>query len=902
MIRKVFACRDAASAIAFLAALLLIVPTVVTAQMFASEENRDVAVTLKLQDPGMKSRAFVLDDLTLVPDSFWAHGGFGDTVLRNDYVTFIFGRLPKDGEEPNPQRNGMLLDIYPNPRTEEVFWLTTPIESRGAALTIRANTIETGEDETTGAAWVIINSSSTVNPALAYRTEYRLEQGSLGAKVTTTVTNNGDAAVRIDALGDYVNWGAMGAFLPSLGWYQSGNAEIEAEFIFGRYFDIYTLFMTDTGLMKVIHGATESRLLYRENLVLEPGQTESTTRWFMTELDRPAGAYGEVIRRRPNTKYGVLAGRVIERAQTSTGQVVMRDIVPNADLGVRVVKRPDLPSTYTSKFYLVTKADELGQYSILVPPGEYSVDVITPTREFAGGTHGIIVNENRVSATDHGVGPAATMVYEVVDSETKQHIPAKITMIPLRGTNPPIIGKLGTLTSEDTIYSLSGRGFMEVPRGNYRLVAAHGPEYDTTEVRASFRPNETTTVRFELRRAFEPEGWIAADLAVRTDATQDSRVTPETRIATAIIEGLQWIGTADFGKITDLQPKIEELGLKNQLRASAGYRSSSERLPLQGDFLLFPAEKFPNGVETDFAALTATATNPSEYLRALRAAAPDAILVAMRPFFPEIGYLTLLGGSESNAFMPESEFSTDFDAFQIWDGKRQAIFSAGHVIFHELRSRGLRPAMFAATGSGGTWNAEVGYPRLYIQSSTREPAKLNVDELLQNIRDGKVMVSNGPFLELVGNGLPTGSTINPDERNRVNLDLKVWSPNFAKVTAITVYVNGRMSRQVMLTDSATMDRGGLVFPAKEGDKDSLKDLRVFTDSVIEVVVESDPSIVMNPVNPSVIPSRDANIPQGQRTLAISGPIYVDADGDGVLNLPTAMMQKPAAPQDQEPPF
>jgi hypothetical protein len=886
---------------ATLAALLCAaMPGLLAAQESQTVPSSDPRVEVVRQqlEPAGPASVGPVTDLQKVPDSYWAHGSFGDILLHNRKAHFIFGAMPKEGEEANPRRNGVLLDMYVKPSSAENFWLTQPIVSNSNALTLDATAMRTESDPAAGSASVIVEARSRVNPELTVTTRYTLERDRTGLRVTTTVTNTGKEPLKLDGLGDYVNWGAMGAFLPSQGWAQGNSAEMDAEFVFGRYFDAYILFAADTGLMHVVHDRSETRLLFRQNVTLEPGAKEEFTRWFMVVEDTPTLAFGEVLQARPNPNVGVLAGRVTERNRNAAGEIVDQGPAANALVGIRSLRRTDLPEYFNAgKFYILTRTDENGAYSAVLPPGEYIVDIVSPERAFLRGGLGVPLAARKIAPQDHGVSPPARINFEVLDAETRQPIPAKLTLVPLRGTNPLMEGKLGTLWAQDTIYSVTGRGVHNVPAGNYRVVASHGPEYDLAEERVTFRVAEETVVRLELNRAYDAKGWVHADLAVRTNASEDVRTTPEDRVASAVIEGLDFIMTADPGVATDLQPAVDQLNVGDRIRVAKGFRISGEAMPLRGDWLVGPLEweKLP-----DFSAAQ-EAEDGGAVLEALKAAAPEALTLSLRPVFPVIGYLAQQGGTPDTAMTTREGTNLAFDGFEIISGKRQGAFELGFAAWHQALSRGARPVPFASSNSGGTWNDEPGYPRVLIASSATSPDRISVKELVDNFRAGKVQITNGPFIDMTVNGQGPGSTITARPGGEVEVQLSISAPNWSPVTRITTYTNGRFARQVMIPMTGRLPKGGIVFPAADKPDEGKFRLKLMEDSVIQILADSEPTITQDPVNPSVVPTTEQGVLQGQRTLALSPAFFVDVDGDGKVTVREFVAPKPGK-DTYEPPF
>ncbi|MDX2177301.1 MAG: hypothetical protein SF028_12615 [Candidatus Sumerlaeia bacterium] len=830
------------------------------------------------------ARVYPLADLGELPQGFWAHGTFGDTVLENGEVSFVFGRMPAEGEEANPRRNGTLLDIFDDARSVEGFWLTSPTVNDSNSLTLAATAMTSSVDEETGTATVTVTMESQVTPGLEVVTDYTLSPGRHGLVATSRVRNSTASPIRIEGYGDFIGWGGMGTFLPSHGWAAGQTIEAPVEFLYGRYHESFVMIANDQGLAAAKHAGLSSRLMAGGETVLDPGAERAWTRHILASTDSPLDAWNDLIATKPATTWGTISGRAIERTPLEDGTVVERDVARHTDIMIRTVKRADLPSTYVARFYLSGRTDSSGRYRVNLPAGEYSVDVLDGRRLFSPARLGITVDPGKVAGVDHGVSGAATLIYEVVDKETQKPIPAKLSLVPLRGTTPAILGRTGELASDATVYTATGRGAIEVPLGNFRLVASHGPEYNTAEERVSFTPPETARVRLELGRAFTPEGWISADLAVRTSNTPNVRTTPEDRVVTAAAEGLHWIMTADTKVATDLRQAVASLGLGDYVRPSAGFRLPGETLPATGDLLVGPLELM-TPAQLELLAGAANEDSPAALMRSLREAAGDALLLAKRPVFPEVGVLDALGGVQDYAMVPRDAFELPVDGFEVVEGKRQTGYSLGAAARQELYSKGFRFTPFGSSGSAGTWNSEPGYPRIYIKSSTRDPKALDFAELAANFRAGKVQITNGPFVDFrIGDAEP-GSTVTLEPgSNRVESSMRVYGADWTTISSITILVNGQFSRQVFLPQSITKT-GGLLYPRPGTEDEESFTIFIPGDCVVEVLVEGDPGTRMDPVNPHQVPTVEPGVSQGQRTFALSAPYFVDADGDGKVTIP-----------------
>lgn len=831
------------------------------------------------------ARASEVSDFSQLPDDFWSHGAYGDSLLRNDFAGFIFGAVAQPGSPSTPQRTGSILDIFPSTSDPETFHYMQPtLAADNGGLSVMSTSIERRTNADDGSASVFVLGSDQRLEKVAVDTTYRMERGWPGVLASTKVTNDGDKAVTIPVLADHIAWGAMMPFASGSGFSARPGIVPDCEFVFGRQFDAYVLIRPESGLFEFRNEGTHTLAVYAKDVTLNPGESREYRRWIVTGTDDPSKLFSFTQEQRGRENYGILAGRIHERSVLDDGREVETGIVANADVRIQTVRRPDLPVEYTGRPYLFARTDANGNFQISIPPGEYVVYAWTSTRESRPSNIAIKVEGGgRISATDLPVSRPSGLVYEIVDAETGRPVPGKLSFMPLRGTGDVDLGPPGAQTSGSATYSVTGRGSVELPPGDYRVVASRGNEFHSTERRVRIELKQAQTARFEMRRAFDTKGWIAADIGVMTNNSPHSRTSPRTRVVTGLAEGLDWMVTSDLDTITDLRPAARELGVEGRIALSQGIRISSDASANRGEYLLFPIEICGAGANLSLDRVKAAKT-PADTIAALRALCPQGVLVASRPIFPFIGSLTAVGYDFTTGRFKDDNVTLPVDAVQVWEGKRQNIIEQSLVAYYNLLAMGNRVAPVGNSLSSGTFNDEVGYPRLYIASSTDAPDQLEPAALSRAIKEGRVVITNGPFMRLTANGSEIGSTIT-DTDGTVDLKLEVFSPNWASVSDISVNVNGAFSRKFILPAGSVDPEAGQVFPSsREDDEKGRIKLAITKDSVINVVVTGDPGLLQDPVNPLSIPTNDPSVPRGQISWAISGPIYVDADGDGVVKL------------------
>jgi hypothetical protein len=170
---------------------------------------------------------------------------------------------------------------------------------------------------------------------------------------------------------------------------------------------------------------------------------------------------------------------------------------------------------------------------------------------------------------------------------------------------------------------------------------------------------------------------------------------------------------------------------------------------------------------------------------------------------------------------------------------------------------------------------ESGFYRNFIRSSTDDPAKVDVMEMVHNSEAGKVVVTTGPFLSVTAQPTSSGSdknVVGPGENltapdGRVQLAVQVQCPNWFDVNRVQVFLNGRPAKDLNFTRRTTPDRfsdGVVKF-------DSKIPLELKTDTHV-IVATIGEGLQMGPV----LGPEHGKLPPA----ALANPIFVDVDGNG----------------------
>jgi hypothetical protein len=197
-------------------------------------------------------------------------------------------------------------------------------------------------------------------------------------------------------------------------------------------------------------------------------------------------------------------------------------------------------------------------------------------------------------------------------------------------------------------------------------------------------------------------------------------------------------------------------------------------------------------------------------------------------------------------------------------------------VFHWMQMLNLGYRVPGVINTDSHYNYhESGFYRNFIKSSTDDPAKINVMELVHNAEAGQVVVSTGPFLSVIARSssaadekntaIPGGSLAVPD--GRIELHVRVQCPNWFDINRVQVFLNGRAASDLNFTRRTT--------PTRFGDE------VVKYDAQIPVTLKGDTHVVVATIGEGlqlgpVLGPQYGKLPP----VAVANPIFVDVDGSG----------------------
>lgn len=535
------------------------------------------------------------------------------------------------------------------------------------------------------------------------------------------------------------------------------------------------------------------------------------------------------------------------------------------------------------------KPEPDGRYAVHLPAGRYTLRAYTPDGREA--ERSILVGEHPREVPAHVLGTPARIALPFI-------APARLVFHGVGDTPDPLFGddgidlRFGGVPHLDSPESnqLFLAGLPDDPRevvvrpGRYRVVAAHGPEFDVTQTEIEVAPGART--RLELarpERVLSTPGWLSADLHVHAGPSDDSSFPLTRRLASYLAEGADVIVATDHDRVTDYSPLIRELGVAGRIASVVGSEITSTviggEVPYTaGHYNALFLRRDPGAYRDG------TPRHEGRRLRRviadLRTEQPLALVQLNHPrgVNPGAGeFLTHLSvGREFDPTVPLARLpnrslvepgpngvrDVDFHAMELLNGSDLRPYARLRADWFSLLLQGEIRTATANSDSHSAYSI-VALPRNYVRVSGDRAATFDPAELRNAILHGHSCGTTGPLLDVSLDGAGPGQH---RSTSRGELQIGVRTAPWVPVSTIRVFVNAERVAEVPFTAGETLGvpltfrRDAFVFVEVEGAADDLY----------------------------------ADAAPGFTPFAFCNPIFVDADGDGAWTPPGLPVLLPAA--------
>jgi hypothetical protein len=775
---------------------------------------------------------------TELPKGKEADGILGDFVLRSDKVEAVISQ-----NSPNRKANmstfygedgvtpGCLYDLTLRGANNDQLVVYGPC-GHGPVSYVK---ILDSKEKSVAAAESVTTAAK--NGGVYKRHEYRVQDGTQGIFITTTLRNETDKPQKVFTKSDLTRFDVTGMTTDGIFWTDAINPAHKCGYAVGT--------LNVTGTEKV-----------EDTMELAPKQEVVISRFFAVGTS-PAQAVGE-FRSVKGVKLGSVDGLILDAK--NKGITTARIVVPEGAKGI-----PAYP-------------DDEGKFSLKLPQGPVELqieDLGRPQAKIA-----ITVGEGAARTPKVILPDAARVRFNISDVSGKP-IPCKAHFAPLDQDAPKLdFGpKWRAHGCVDQYMSEDGRFTQQLPPGKYRVVVVRGPEYNHLEQDVTVEDGKESVFKGTLKRVVDTKGWISADFHNHSTPSGDNVCDTDGRIINIAAENLEFTPTTEHNRFYDWEPTIKALGLEAHIKTVKGVELTGSRQHLNA----FPFEPDPlkqNGGAPDWnddpriTVLTLRRWQTERADRWIQFNHPD-----LSNMFVDrdsdgiadggfVGVGSMIDGTES-----QNGAGTDILADAPFRLSRPAgslamkVSAVREFVWLQLLNQGLRVTAVGVADAHSVYGNGVGCWRCYLPSSTDEPAKIDWAELSPHAKAGHLVLSTGPFLEVT---TQNGKIAGDDDRSTGGIDLKVrvQCTDWMDIDRVQVLVNSRPDPKLNFTRATHPQM--------------FKDGVIKFDEKIHVPLQKDAHLIVVAIDED----GDQKVGYGTsdyariRPCAYNNPIYVDADGNG----------------------
>jgi hypothetical protein len=772
-----------------------------------------------------------------------AIGRPGDLVLENSEVVFVIDQLGSSAGFA--ETGGNLVDAADaKARKDELGQLFTyfgTFPRQGIY-----DSLESGVDPD-GSAWVESKGHELYEAKLAVVTRYTLHPPDRALFIETTLTNAGDAPIDVPSVGDAVQWGGAEKVAP--GKPQGFKGPSSGAFVGGvGRFTSYAITSTD-GTIEGISGSSWTDTAQRKAVHLAPGQKADYARVFIVGQRADSAS---------------LVSELALAAAQPVGDVrITASTVPPGTLLTLFTDGPKsspitLASPFTGRLPEGTYWVALGSYGVTAPGTKAGPLVVKAGEE--------------ATLALPGNGPPGSLDARCVGAD-QQPIPCKLTIEGIAPTLTPDFGPAhaaGPARNQST--SADGVTKVALVPGKYRLTASRGPEYvlATSDVEVASGGEAHATLK--LVRVVDTRGYLACDFHQHTMLGADAPVAKRDRVISNAAEGVEFAVASEHNVIADLEPIVKELGLEREMVAISGdeLTADASRHPW-GHANAWPLTLDPTKARGNAPVVRdRTAHEVFDELRHRDGAGGGGLVLQVNhPRTGITGYFDQLAFDPAKGVGSDPGYDAGFDALEVWNGRN--VGPRSRVIDDWLALlRTSHPVTATAdTDTHGIVGQEAGYPRTYVRVADDEhlgawDAARTADVVrgVKVLRD--VVLTNGPMLRVTANGKPIGGVARGRD---VTVKVHVECPPWVEVTTVQLVRASDMG-----IDKVADSRPVKLAPLKGG--------AVGADAVLHTRAQADDAVFVIASGAAPMSPVLAGDPAEITPWAMTGAIWVDADGDG----------------------
>jgi hypothetical protein len=501
-----------------------------------------------------------------------------------------------------------------------------------------------------------------------------------------------------------------------------------------------------------------------------------------------------------------------------------------------------------------------------MPAGRLRQGENTLTLEPASGPtddirFGEIMLDNRPPRQALGEAEVEIAVDEMLPSGKSVPTPCRITILNAGGS----LMSVGAASNEHmavrpgVIYSGTGRARFGLPAGEYTIHAGRGPEYGLDTCKIKVHPGHVARKTLAIRREVSTPGYASCDTHIHTltySGHGDARV--EEQVLALAGEAVELAIATEHNRQMDYHAVAVRQGVRKYFTPVVG----NEVTTAVGHFNVFPVS--PNGPAPDHTKKNWPALFDEIALAGARFIVlnhPRDIHLGFRPFGLE-HHLSLTGDNLDGWKLRANAMEV------INSGAQQSDMMAPFRDWFGMLNRGINFTPIGASDSHDVARYFVGQARTYIRCRDDDPGNIDIREAVENLQQGRVMVSCGLLAEITIDGKYGPGDLVPGA-GQTKVDVRVLGPSWVRADRVELYANGKKIRDARIT---CQGRAGIQWAGSWI-------LPRFHHDVHLVAIASGPG-VRRLYWPMARPYQNVSTRFEPRIMGATGAVWIDADGDG----------------------
>lgn len=583
-----------------------------------------------------------------------------------------------------------------------------------------------------------------------------------------------------------------------------------------------------------------------------------------------------------------IVGRNLPEVRTVAAQLLNESVAVPVELTVRnsQTRVPQLKSIADLRITLkqdgrsfgtiVTDKNGIARTSAL--PGEYRLDLeylgtkipspLALSFSADGSLQQMELDLNMISAG---------LVQAKILDQSGKPIPAKVEFVGNGNTATP---NWGPDSAEHFVrnlaYTADGTFETAIPAGTYDVTISHGPEYDAVFTQLKVAPGTIAKLNEQLKHSVKTPGWVSTEYHSHSSPSGDNTSSQRGRVLNLLAEQIDFAPCTEHNRVETYADDIAALGAERFLATVSGMELTGRPLPLNHQNV-FPMIHRPR---TQDGGGPITDDSPESQIERL-AIWDERSHKLIQQNHPDLGWLFYDKDGDGT---PDKGFERSFQHMDVveihpidrilernqFDVRNGQPFNNNRMLnWLQLLNQGVR--IYGVVNTDAHYNYHgSGWIRNWVQSSTDDPSQIDSDEMVVASEEGRLIMSNGPYLEATfqadGQTVVSGQDLTA-KSGMVKATIKVQCANWLDVDTVFVLVNGKQVPELTFTREDNPEEFG---------KDVVKfqktmNIKLEADSHLVVVTGHRTSRLGSVMGPSGGTHHPA---------ALTNPVFVDVNGNG----------------------